>query len=119
MSIAACSDVAVVLLFVVIGRRSHNEDGSIGDAFVIAAPFVLALSVAWCAVKAWRDACRLVVGVRVGLITALVGLALRKLVFGRGVALSFAIVASTFLIFGMCAWRAVGARRNALTTLTR
>ena len=45
--IAAAADVAVLVVFVVIGRRSHHEDAGVAGFLRVWWPFVVGLAVAW------------------------------------------------------------------------
>jgi hypothetical protein len=105
--LAAAADVAVVLVFVAIGRRSHGESESASGFFTTLWPFLAGLAVGaavtrlYAAPLAWRRA------VPAWLITVGVGLALRIGVVGHEFKLSFAIVATTFLGLFLLGWRAV------------
>ena len=49
---AAALDAASIVVFVAIGRRSHDEDGNaVVGVLQVAAPFVIALLVAWLAAR--------------------------------------------------------------------
>lgn len=105
-------DVLVVLLFVVIGRRNHDEAESASGLVHTAAPFLIAVAVAWIAL--WMS-CRSFPTAPVpesragGLVvwpaTIVLGLILRRTMFGDGTALPFVIVASLFLGLTMNLWR--------------
>lgn len=107
---AAILDVASVLLFVLIGRRSHDEGGSyLAETAKVAASFLIAVVAAWIVAQAWRAPRTLRTGVIVWVVTVAGGLALRP-VFGRDVPLSFAIVTAIFLGLAIVGWRAVFAQ---------
>jgi len=104
-------DVAAVLLFVVIGRRSHDEGGSwLAETGKVAASFLIALVVAWVVAwvvaRAWRAPRTLRTGVIVWSLTVAVGMLLRPL-FGRSVQPSFVVVTAVFLAAAMLGWRAI------------
>ncbi len=106
--VAAALDVASVLLFVAIGRRSHDEGGSVlvGVAKV-AAPFLIALAVSWIASRAWRAPTARRTAIAVWLVTVALGMLLRHTLFDRGTATSFIVVTAIVtgvLLFG---WRGV------------
>lgn len=105
-------DVAVVLVFVVIGRSAHDEplSGMVGTA----APFLMALAVGWAAaaVTPW-SAATVQAGVIVWAVTWVGGLALRQLVFGAGTAPAFVVVAGISLAVGLLGWRIVAALLRA------
>ena len=109
-------DVVAVALFVVIGRRNHHETGNVLlGAVKIAAPFLIALVVGWglaCRVgRSVATADRDLLTNRVGLVvwasTVILGLALRRIVFQRGIAIAFIIVATITLGVFLLGWRAV------------
>jgi hypothetical protein len=105
---AAAFDVAAIIVFVAIGRRNHDEDGNaLVGALKVAAPFVIALALAWLVTRAWRRPESLDVGVAVWVLTIVVGMLLRHFVFDRGTATSFIIVASVALGVLMLGWRLV------------
>jgi Protein of unknown function (DUF3054) len=104
--IAAAADLAVVVVFVVVGRRSHHEDSGVVGFLRVCWPFAVGLAVAWLvtglasAPLAWRRA------VTAWLATVAVGMALRIVVEDRGFSLAFTIVTLVFLGAGMLGWRA-------------
>jgi hypothetical protein len=102
---ALCVDVVVVVGFVALGRHSHSEGEVAAGITVVAAPLLIGLGVGWAAI--WRTARPL--GWRAGLTvwasTAILGLALRGLVFGRATPLAFILVATGFLGLGLLGWR--------------
>jgi len=101
-------DVVAVVLFVVIGRRNHHETGNaVVGALRIVAPFLIALIIGWLAARADRDPMSLRSGVVVWACTVVVGLAVRRLVFQRGIAIAFIIVATVTLGVFLVGWRAV------------
>ncbi len=101
-------DVAAVVLFVAIGRRSHDESGNaITGALSVAAPFLIGLIAGWLAARAWRAPTTLRTGVIVWLTTVVAGLLMRNLVFDRGTAVAFVIVATVTLGVLLGGWRAI------------
>ncbi len=112
--LAAGIDTAAVVLFVAIGRRSHDEDPGIGGLVTTAAPFLIALAIAWLLFRAWKRPVAVVTGVQLWLGTVALGMVLRRLVFDDGTALAFVIVAACFLGLFIVGWRAV-----AVATLRR
>ncbi|MEU5988405.1 DUF3054 domain-containing protein [Spirillospora sp. NPDC047418] len=100
-------DVCCVLVFVAIGRASHEEAASLSGYATTAWPFLVGLAVGWGALRAWRRADALVpVGVGVWLCAAGVGMLLR-VVSGQGTAFAFVIVAFLFLGGTLLGWRAL------------
>ena len=108
--IAAALDVASVLVFVTVGRRNHNEGTSIDGVITVAKPFLIALAIGWLVTKAWRRPMKLRVGAIIWMTTVVVGMLLRNLVFDRGTATTFVIVATLFLGAVLLGWRAVAVR---------
>ena len=107
MWVAAAADVAVLLVFVAIGRRTHHS-GSDGAGFLrVLWPFAVGLVAGWLvtglasAPLAWRRS------VPAWLVTVALGMALRVGVDGHAFKLSFTIVAFVFVGAGMLGWRAV------------
>ncbi|TSA54118.1 MAG: DUF3054 domain-containing protein [Actinobacteria bacterium] len=93
----ACVDIASVVLFVAIGRRNHDEGTAIDGIATVAAPFLIALVVAWLSSRAWKTPGSLRTSVIVWLVTVFGGLELRRFVFDRGTATPFVIVATLVL----------------------
>ena len=118
---AAAADLAVVVLFVVMGRASHREGGSyLGETAKVLAPFLLALVVAWVVMRAWKQPLApFPTGIPLWLITAAGGMLLRDLVFDRSTAMGFVIVGSISLL-ALPGWRLlaewVRERRGPTTT---
>lgn len=102
---AASADVAAVVAFVALGRRSHGED--LAGTVEVAAPFLIALLAGWLAIRAWRNPLSPRTGLVVWAVTAAGGLALRGAVFDRGLAVSFMIVALLTLLALVMGWRLV------------
>jgi hypothetical protein len=100
-------DTFTVVLFVAIGRREHERDSAVAGLIGTAAPFLIALGVAWLVLRAWRRPTDWRTGVGIWAITLTVGMVLRKLVFDDGTAMSFVIVAAVFLAVFLIGWRVV------------
>lgn len=108
---AAVFDAVSVVVFVAVGRRSHDEGGNVVvETAKVAAPFLIALAVAWVVLRAWRRPVALVTGVGIWVITVALGMLLRRTVFDRGTAASFVVVASIATGVLLLGWRAVNAR---------
>lgn len=108
-------DAIVVLLFVLIGRDTHNEGNAVLAVVGTAAPFVAGLIGGWIATDAVREPLSVRTGVGVALMTAVAGLAIRRLVFGDGIAPPFVFVALGFLLATLVGWRLAAARIVAQT----
>jgi Protein of unknown function (DUF3054) len=98
-------DVLSVMLFVVIGRRNHDEGSAVAGVLETAAPFLIGVGAAWLIVRAWRWPLAILTGLVVWPITLLVGMMCRNLIFGRGTPASFVIVATVFLGLCFVGWR--------------
>ena len=97
-------DVAVVILFVAVGRSTHGE-GPLG-ILDTAWPFLVGLVAGWLIARAWRQP-RIIryTSIIVWLATAGIGMVLR-FVTGEGVESSFVFVSVVALGAFMLGWRA-------------
>ena len=95
--IAGVIDVVAVVVFVAIGRRNHDEGTTVLNILGVAAPFLIALGVSWLVLRTWRGPFNRASLVATWVITVFIGLVLRRLVFDRGIATSFIIVATITL----------------------
>lgn len=102
-------DVAAVLVFCTIGRRSHAEGLSVASIAETAWPFLAGTVAGWVAVRGWRRPVELTpTGVAVWLCTVAVGMLLRKSGAAgpdHGVAPSFVVVALTTTALLLLGWR--------------
>jgi hypothetical protein len=110
IALAALADAALVLVFVVLGRASHEEGRFLSGTLSVAAPFLIALGVGWVVARAWKQPITLRTGVIVWITTVVVGMVLRHTLFDRGTALSFIIVATLFTGLFLVGWRAIASR---------
>ena len=109
-------DALLVLVFVLIGRATHDDDPLLG-ALVTYWPFFVALVIGWVVARAWNNPFAVLrSGVPIWVATVALGMLLRVL-SGQGVQVSFVIVTSVVLGVFLLGWRgiaaAVGARRRA------
>ena len=104
-------DALCVLLMVVIGTRNHKTDTGITGILFVAAPFWIAMSLAHLAPLLQRKNRKEQNVYMVWGYTVIMGMVLRNLVFDRGTAVAFIIVATVFLGITMFGWRALVARR--------
>ncbi len=110
---ALAIDVVAVVLFVAIGRRSHDESGSVvAGALGVAAPFLIGAAAGWLVARAWRRPMAVATGGRIWATTVIVGLVLRRTVFDRGVAFAFVIVATITLAIFVIGWRLAAQQIN-------
>lgn len=99
-------DAALVVGFAALGRRSHDEGTAVTGVLEVAAPFLIALAAGWLIARGWRAPGSARTGAIVWAASVVGGLALRGLVFDRGVAPSFMVVAALTLGLLLCGWRA-------------
>ncbi|MFB2585168.1 DUF3054 domain-containing protein [Herbiconiux liukaitaii] len=105
--LAAVVDVVLVLLFVAIGRGSHDESGALLGFLTTAWPFLAGAAVGWLVARAWRHPFAVVrTGVVVWVAAVALGMLLR-VASGQGVQLSFVIVTAIVLGVFLVGWRAV------------
>lgn len=105
VEIAVGLDTFFIVLFAAAGRRSHDEDGGFIAVIETAAPFLIGLATAWLLVRAWKRPMWLFTGIALWPITLLVGMITRNLVFDRGTATSFVVVATSFIGACLVGWR--------------
>jgi hypothetical protein len=100
---AFAADLALVALFVLIGRASHGEDQS---AYVVTFwPFAIGLVAGWAAARGWRRPTAIAhTALPAWIGTVLIGMLLRAAA-GQGVQLAFVIVASIVLGAFLFGWR--------------
>jgi hypothetical protein len=98
-------DFLSIVVFVAIGRRSHDEGSALTGIVKTAAPFVMGLTLAWLIVRAWRWPLAILTGLAIWPITLLAGMMCRNLIFGRDTPVSFVIVATVFLGLCFVGWR--------------
>ena len=109
-------DVACVLVFCAVGRRSHDEGLNVAGIATTAWPFLSGTMLGWLLSRGWRRPSALYpTGVAVWLCTVIVGMLLRK-VTSAGMAGSFIVVAATVTGLLLLGWRAIAqlGRRSRL-----
>jgi hypothetical protein len=94
---SAIVDVVAVVVFVAIGRRNHDEGTALSGVLGVAAPFLIALGISWIGLRTWREPFNRASFIATWFITVFVGLLLRRVVFDRGIATAFIIVATITL----------------------
>ncbi len=114
-------DVAFVLIFVLVGRRSHGETAGFTGLMTTLWPFLVALIAGWLVTWAWRRPLAVVwPGIPIWLMTVALGMLIRTSA-GQGVQPSFIAVAFVVLGVFLVGWRLVAmpfVRRRALRRLT-
>lgn len=105
---SAVADLLFVLLFVVLGRRSHDEGGSfLAETVKVVAPFWIALAAGWLVARAWKAPTSPTTGIVIWVVTLVGGMLLRHFAFDRGTATPFVIVAACFTLLFLVGWRFV------------
>lgn len=109
-------DIAFVVLFVVIGRRSHEDGFALPGLLLAIIPFLVGLVTGWGLIR-WRSSAwprRVAHGVTLAIVVVVVGMIVRVLM-GQSVGdgftglLSFAAVALAFLLLFLVGWRVIAA----------
>jgi hypothetical protein len=106
-------DLALVTLFVLLGRASHREGGAVTGFLVTAWPFLTGTGLGWLVVVLARRAGRRLPGrgTAAGLIvlaaTVAAGMVLRRTFTDGGTPISFLLVASSLLAVFLLGWRAL------------
>jgi hypothetical protein len=103
-------DVALVVLFVFIGTRSHDTDKDVAGVAATAAPFLIGLVCGWWASRGWKNPAAVQTGIVVWMATVVIGMLLRNFAWDRGTAGAFIVVATIFNAFTLVGWRV--AREN-------
>ena len=103
--VAAVVDIAAIVVFVAIGRRNHDEGEAIDGILTVAAPFLIALVAGWIAARAWTRPMQVETAFVIWPITVALGMLMRNLVFDRGTALPFIIVATIVTGVFLVGWR--------------
>ena len=112
----AIVDVVAVVVFVAIGRRNHDEGTALSGVLGVAAPFLIALGISWIGLRTWREPFNRASLIATWIITVFVGLLLRRLVFDRGIATAFIIVATITLGVLLGLGRKLSRRLSAKTS---
>jgi hypothetical protein len=101
-------DVALVVMFAAVGRRSHAEGLDPAGIARTAAPFLVGTAAGWLLASLTLDSGprTLAFGAVVVVCTVVVGMLLRR-VAGDGTAPSFVLVATTVLTGLLLGWRLV------------
>jgi len=109
-ALALVADIACVVVFCTIGRRSHAEGLTLTGIAETAWPFLSGTLVGWLLARAWRTPVAVVpTGLVIWVSTIVVGMLLRK-ASSQGVAASFVVVASLVTAFLLLGWRVAAGR---------
>lgn len=112
------ADLVCIAAFVIIGTRNHNTDTDASSSLTVAAPFLLALFIAYLTYAVSRRPWTITSGVYVWIITVTVGMIERSFLFDKGTAPTFVFVTAAFLFATMIGWRGAAnkiAERNSAT----
>ncbi|MET0885663.1 MAG: DUF3054 domain-containing protein [Mycetocola sp.] len=100
-------DLAATLLFVLVGRGSHNATSSILGLLTTWWPFAVALGVGWLVTRAWKRPFGIRwPGVGIWIVTVAGGMLLRT-ASGQGTAVPFVLVATISVAVLLLGWRAI------------
>lgn len=104
------ADLAAVLAFCALGRRSHDERVNVTGLATTAWPFLSGTALGWLLSRGWRRPTAVApTGVVVWVSTVVFGMLLRRAT-SAGVAASFVGVASATTAVLLLGWRAVATR---------
>jgi hypothetical protein len=106
------ADIAVIALFVLIGRNEHNSGSQFIDYLSTVSPFVIAIALAWCSPQVRRSPTSVTAGIIIWANVILVGMTFRRVIFGDGTALPFVVVATIFNGVFLQSWRIVSRSRQ-------
>ncbi len=101
---AAAVDVLAVLVFALLGRRSHAEGLDVAGVAGTAAPFLVGLAAGWVAGRVWRSPTALPSGLWAVGGAVVGGLALRAAITGR-LPVTFVLVTTVTLLVLLLGWR--------------
>ena len=111
--LAFSADLLVLVVFVLVGRRSHDEGSGLEGFLRVWWPFAVGLVVATVASGTWRAPLEWRRAVVAWLVTVALGMTLRVAVQGREFKPTFVIVTTVFVGAGMLGWRALARRVRA------
>ncbi|MCS4277784.1 hypothetical protein M2390_002999 [Mycetocola sp. BIGb0189] len=104
---AAALDALLIIVFVMLGRRSHAEGNDLLGILGTAWPFLVGAAIGWIVTLAWRNPVALRwTGPLIWLATVVLGLPLRVLAGGEA-PISFVLVTAGVLAIFLIGWRAL------------
>jgi len=116
--VAFAADLLVLVVFVLVGRRSHDEGSGLDGFLRVWWPFAAGLVVATIVSGTWRAPLEWRRAIVSWLLTVVLGMTVRIAVQGREFKPTFVIVTTVFVGAGMLGWRAV-VRRVRVRPSTR
>ena len=108
--VAFGADLLVLVVFVLVGRGSHDEGSGLEGFLRVWWPFAVALVIATVASGSWRAPLEWRRAVVAWVVTVALGMVLRIAVQGRDFKPTFVVVTTVFVGAGMLGWRAVARR---------
>lgn len=107
-ALPAVLDVALVVLFAAVGRRSHAEGLDVAGILRTSLPFLVGTAAGWLLASITLDSAprSLAFGAVVVACTVVLGMVFRRIA-AEGTALSFVVVAATVLTALLLGWRVV------------
>jgi putative effector of murein hydrolase len=104
---ALVADLGILVIFILVGRRTHEQAETLSGTLNALAPFVVALGIGWLSARAWRNPTDITTGIWIWVVTLVLGMVVRSQVAGQGTATAFVIVAAGFTGAGLVGWRFV------------
>jgi len=117
VAIAVAIDVVMIIVFAALGRASHDSGTPIGGTLRVAAPFIIGYLIAAAVTRLDLKPYSIMAGARVWLVGMVLGMLIRRVVFDRGTATAFVIVAFVTTAVLFIGWRLLarrGLRRRGL-----
>lgn len=105
-------DAFCIFAMVLVGTRNHDTDTGVLGVLYVAMPFWIALALAWMVAHLLKRPSTTAHGVYVWIFTVGYGMVLRNMLFDRGTAAAFIVVASVFLGISMNGWRIIATRND-------
>jgi len=105
-------DLAIIAAFVLIGRNEHNSGSQIIGYLTTVSPFLIATLVAWSLPHVRQSPGSVPAGLTVWATVIILGMVLRRTIFGGGTAVPFVVVATVFNGAFFQAWRVVARARS-------
>lgn len=113
IAVTAAVDLALIIAFAALGRRTHDEGAALTGTLTVAAPFLIGYAVAAVAFRLDRAPRNVGRGAVVAVVGVGLGLGLRGTVFDRGLAPAFVVVAVVAVTALLVGWRLIVRRVGA------
>lgn len=112
MRIAATAaiDLVLIVAFAALGRRTHDEGAGLAGTLTVAGPFLIGYAVAATVFRLDRAPWNVRRGALVAIVGVGLGLGLRGVVFDRGLAPAFVVVAFVAVTALLVGWRLIAQR---------